>query len=423
MKQRILVVGDYSRKDFLSLFDSVKDCLELYFIEFAHENESRNNYYQSYGKGIFWKDYSSAYDLLDIIKPGKVLFFFIESFNHVALNVACKSKAIPTFHLEHGLRDYNIVALKDQARKQSIALLNKQKSDKNKNDIIKNFKKRDRIYNSLFFINTLLRSNLRLAKFLFQYYLIRKRNNIFDTFKKVNSSLRLANTYISFSPAIFETHKRLDHLEDDHNVIYIGVPYFDKYYQAYKSSRNIEGKVAIFVDHPHVTQGSFGWTKENKEVFIYNLVVACKESGYRLLVKSHPLGVVDKECWLQVAGEDKEVELIDDSTLEQEISSVSVVFGFFSTLLMPLAALPHTVVFTLEVHPSLIGKGVILSEFLVNSGVSYPVLNVHDLPSLLHNIDFYKTAQRKNKNYFVEKWMYKFDGNANERLGSVLLST
>src|SRR5688572_32206261 len=107
-KRRLLIVGDYNRKDFVEAFCKCKNDFEFYFIEYALRSEVKADYYKAYGKAIFWKDFNNAYSLLKEIKPDKVIFFFIESYNHAALNVACKNLKIPTYHLEHGFRDYKL---------------------------------------------------------------------------------------------------------------------------------------------------------------------------------------------------------------------------------------------------------------------------------------------------------------------------
>ncbi|HEX2535871.1 MAG TPA: hypothetical protein VHK69_19145, partial [Chitinophagaceae bacterium] len=103
MKRRFLLVGDYNRNDFLEISRQLKE-VDFYFIEHINAGAITNKEAGKSGTILFWKDFKSAFDLLDQVRPDKVLFYFIESFNHVALNAACKIKGVPTYHLEHGLR-------------------------------------------------------------------------------------------------------------------------------------------------------------------------------------------------------------------------------------------------------------------------------------------------------------------------------
>src|SRR5690606_6600082 len=134
------------------------------FIEFTSSSELNNNLFENYGKNIFWKDYYNAFDLLNKIRPNKVVFFFIESYNHVALNVACKELGIPTYHLEHGIRNYEFVKIKSENKTLLKASLN------NKEEIKNLITKSDRFKTFLFFFRTILSSNFRSAAFLIKYY-------------------------------------------------------------------------------------------------------------------------------------------------------------------------------------------------------------------------------------------------------------
>ena len=405
---RLLVVGDYNRRDFISLFECVVDNAEIFFLEFSYELEVKNAFFEKYGKNIFWKDFSDAYDLLEKIKPNKVIFLFIESYNHIALNVACRKKKIRTYHLEHGFRSYKISKYL-HANKTNI---NKETNIREKAPLYV------RIKTSMFFWRTVFKSKLKHAFFLFRFYLIRSRNNGFVTLKKLSSCLTVPEVFISFSPAIYEQHKVLDAFRSKIDVHFIGIPYFDRFAQI-KSNKDLHSRIALFIDHPHSTKQIFGWNKENKEKFIAEIIDICKKNKFKLLVKPHPSATVDKDCWSKMIDED--VKIVDEKDLVSILPEVKIIFGFYSTLLLPLLALEHTVGFTFENHPSLIGKEFYLSEHLKESGVSNIILNTYSLHSIFENLEHFKNIQGNHKQSFIAKWMYKFDGRSGERLRNVLL--
>ncbi|KAA9327392.1 polysialyltransferase family glycosyltransferase [Adhaeribacter soli] len=422
-KQTLLIVGDYNRNDFLSMFDDLKDSFNFYFIEFASEAEVTSFKFKEYGQNVFWKDFTDAYDLLEQLKPSKVVYFFIESYNHVALNVACKAKGVSTYILEHGFRNSNIAELIHVGRKEKSVNGKFSFSKMSLNRVSSIFRKLVNISTFLFYFRTAVKSETRIAEFLLKYYWVRSRRSTLDTIRLIDSDLRRADIYISFSPAVFDSYKQLDVLAASHQVQFIGIPYFDKFHKALRKANPGPGKekIALFVDHPHVTKGLFGWTEENKVQFIAELVKACTGEGYRLLIKSHPSGLKDQNCWKKVIAGNSQVELIDQETLEENISAISLVLGFYSTLLLPLAAIPGTVLFTFETHPELDpGKGY-LSEHLVESGVGHPLLKVEEFRQAIKDLHLYKIEQQKNKESFINKWMYKFDGQSGQRLQNFLL--
>ncbi|KAA3436584.1 polysialyltransferase family glycosyltransferase [Rufibacter hautae] len=406
-KPNLLVVCDYNRKDFLDLFKVCKQDFNFYFIEYASKNEVKNEAYKEYGQILFWKDYNDAFDLLDKINPCKVIFFFIESYNHVALNVACKERSIITCHLEHGFRDYEL-----KASLEKITSLHKTKKHLYLLDVLSNFLVKAKT--RLFFKRTVQKVSSEPKEFLERYYAVRSKNSIFNTFKLINSSYRTADLYISFSPKIYKAHQLADHLEENQKVVFIGLPSFDQWSDLQSSSQRL--KAVLFIDQAFVKQGLLGWTKSYKERFVSKLTEECGKAGYILFAKIHPLEEPSGWDTLQSQGK---LKLIDNDGFSELVSKVEVVMGFYSTLLMPLVAFPHTTIITLENHPV---DEVFPSKFLVDSGVGHPVYQIENLSQVLSSIDELHKSQLLNKKSFIENWMFKLDGKAGERLREVLLS-
>ncbi len=404
-KENILIVGDYCREDFLMPFDQVKDCLNLYFIEYTSKDELRNSDYKKYGTAIFWKDFSDAYDLLRKIKPNKVLFYFIETYNHVALNVASKSSGIKTYHLEHGIRNY---AISNSVSKQTDADINIFRK-------FNPFTMYNRVKNRLFFANTVKKSNDTDRKALNEYYEVRSTNSILDTFKKYKARFRIADHYISFSPEIFEFHIKNDHLPSTHPVTFIGVPGFDKYSNIV-CEENLNNHI-VFIDQCLPEQGLLAWSQDYRKKImkqINDLILAPK--SLNMYVKKHPLS--DSKIWANIADEHPNIVLLDnDDDLKKILSRNRVVIGFNSTLLLPLIAQNHTICFSLEIHPN----GEKYSEFLTVFKSITPVYTIEELADKLNNIDNIHFYQSKYKEEFMRKWLSIFDGNSIERFSKILL--
>lgn len=408
MKQNIIIVGDYSREDFLFVAKQLLGYFNFYFLEYADQGEIKSNYYSSYGKAIFWKDFSSSFDLVDKIKPKAVLFYFIETYNHVALNVTCKHLGIKTFHLEHGVRNYKIQELIFNSKKNETVA---QPGNR--------FKKVSNLYSKIktrfFFYNTLLKLPTQYSRFLKGYYKIRSKKDIFETFSLVKDQLRVADHYISFSPKIFEFHQKADHLDCGKKVSFTGVPSFDFLSNLKKVS---DCNDILFIDNAFESQALFGWNDTYKLEFLKALSEFANSVNKPLWIKTHPYS--NSEVY-DICRNSYGIKVIDQQEeFNEALKKSSVIIGFYSTLLMALMALDHTVCFSLEMHPE--KSNYELSSFLVETGATMKINNWEELKKCMDNIESIYHYQTRFKKKFISEWLYKFDGMASERLKNILLS-
>jgi hypothetical protein len=405
-KKRILLVGDYNRSDFLHVAKELYLEADFFFIEYLNSHYLQNKEALQYGKVIYWKDYKDAYELLTEISPHKVLFYFIESFNHVALNVASKVTGIPTFHLEHGLR-FSVAYYKE---------VNSDATTPSKMPFLRKVSQTrhifDRIRNRLFFQRTARRSPLKEKLFLVNYYKVRSRNNIFDTFQKLKSDLRLPDQYIAFSPLIFKYHQELENLAESYPVTFIGVPQFDEFSRW--SHLENAGSAILFIDQPLHEQSLYGWTLKEKKKFLIDLIGLLYLLKRKIYIKPHPFN--DLAIYNDIPSSTF-VEIMS-SDWERVVPNIDTVMGFSSTLLLPFMAMDHIACFTLEMHPG--KKKVPYSEFLLKSGVCHAVYSFEDLSKNLAALGKWHALQKPLKKEFIEKFLYKFDGNASIRLRRIL---
>ena len=81
MKKKILLNWDYVRKDHLEPFYQMMSDCEFVFI---HKKSKPSNEIDIPFQVIYWSDFKSPYDLLEIIKPDKVVFSGLESFYEIS---------------------------------------------------------------------------------------------------------------------------------------------------------------------------------------------------------------------------------------------------------------------------------------------------------------------------------------------------
>ncbi|WP_299819408.1 polysialyltransferase family glycosyltransferase [uncultured Pontibacter sp.] len=408
-KPKIIFVGDYSREDYVKLLEASKDYCEFYFLYYTSPNEEKSNFYKSYGYAIYWKNFTSAQQLLQKICPSKVVFLYIESYNHVVLNLACKSFNIPTYQLEHGLRADYVVGF-DPKFSPSLPVPYIQRL-KSKARLLLQIS--SKIKSRLFLLNSIKLLPKEAADFAREFILVRKKHNFLETSRRVASYKRIPQIYISFSHNIFKIHQKEENLPINTKVHFIGVPYFD---HLAKIKEAEEIKAVLFIDQPLAEQSLLGWTKELKHSFSKQLVTICNALGYTLLVKLHP--VQDKAGWAALS-QNHDLKLISDSDIDWYAPRVRIVFGFYSTYLLPFAALKHITLLTYEKHP--VGK-LMVSKPFTDAGVAYPIFNLEDLYNVLSGSCKIHRDQLSFKAKFTEDWLYRFDGNSGARLRDILLS-
>jgi hypothetical protein len=403
-KPKILFIGDYCRTDYLSMLDMSRDACDFWFLYFASPDEEQDKTYLNYGQAIYWSDYRSAQDLLQALVPHKVLFLYIDTYHSVVLNIACKAAGIFTYHLEHGMRaDYSIaydVTVSPQLHQSPYSRFRA---------FLYNFG--DRIKSRLFLKNSIRQFSEEDAAFAKEYISVRHRKNYLETFKIVKSLKRIADCYISFSPKVYEVHEQHDHLTRSQRVHFIGIPYFDELATV---KQTVPERAILFIDQPLAEKNLLQWSLAYKKAFVEELATIARQHNYKLYVKPHPQQ--DIAPWQDIR---KDVSIINDEELLQLSGSIPIVIGFYSTYLMPFAAMPHTTLITLENHPA---GNLNVSKSFVNAGVAHPVYSLAELPEALHNIAHLHQQQLPDKKKFEQDWLYKFDGKAGERLRDILLS-
>jgi len=408
-KPNILIVGPYTRYDYLEQFNASKHDFNFFFLEFVSPREESNKQYLNYGKAVYWSDFRNAFELLEYVKPLKVLFIFIESYNHVALNAACQVRGVHTFIIDHGILDVNI-------NFRLNAHFSKQVTYKSLRKRIIFFSLlKERLMSRLFLRNTLKLLPPSFQKDLRQFIQIRSKNRFEEAIKTGHFNSRLPNTYITFSKKNFSFYLLQDKYISESAVRYIGIPLFDELANIKPSTSY--SRTILFIDQPLATKKLLGWDVKYHSEFVSNLKYICQKLQYRLYIKLHPLqSIQEKKNWSE---DHSNVILPDISSLKNILTETHVVLGFFSTLLLPLACLEHTTLITLENHP--VGK-LDVSKSFIDAGVAHPIYSLDELPWALENIEELHQRQLPNKKKFEEDWLYKFDGKAGERLRNILLS-
>jgi hypothetical protein len=398
-----LIVADYSRQDFVSFFEGLPPSISLYFIDPLNaESVTPAPRFPPNSHCIYWKDFAHAQQLLQQLQISKVFVFFLEAYNHLALRAAAKVLGIPVVHLEHGYRSTQPLKRPAPAPPRFQLPV----SDYS-----------DRLRTQLFFFRTLLMLPGPLRRQLWRFYRLRRKSKE-AVYQPGLLELLTPDAFISFSPAIFEVHRQRLQL-DSVPVQFTGFPQFDAYLRLCPATRLQHN--LLFIDQNLAEQGLLGWTPAHRQRLLDALLAHCRQAGVQLLVKPHPYSSPD--FWQGVARLDARqegVQLLDEAGLQNALAENYLVLGFYSTLLLPLAALPHTVVFCIEDHPQ--PEEHSPSAFLLEAGVAEGIGSINEMGEKLARSAAYQQQQAPHKAAFAKEWLYQTDGHSQKRYLAALLA-
>ena len=390
-KKRILLVWWYDRADLWKPFEKLKKNFDysLLFYKFKEE-EQKSLPYDTY----FWTEFVSPFEIIDQIKPDKVIFFGVVSHYTIALNYVCKKFGIKTYQIEHGVRANLKEALK-------IENVNKIEEKKEENQVILSSNK---LHPVLFFLRTFsIRDLMVLPNFVKIFYLLRI-NKRYKALSSLKFKERLPNKYIVFTKWLGTIYRERDGALDE-QMIPIGNYFFDEYFRELPEVfPEPTEEYYLLIDQP-IYEVYEEIDERARELFYKKLALFSKKNDAVLIVKLHPsdfdnndLPVMDNLRYLK-----------EGNNLELIIQSKGA-FGFFSTLLIPAIYHKPTVLFNVRSLQMLLDW----KEFGVIELLDFMNFEPED-------INFERIgADEASHRLFVEKYLYKADGKALVRLKNEL---
>jgi hypothetical protein len=402
-RPRILVAATLGRADLLAMFGQLAERAELTFVEYAGTPGVEPERYEPYGRLTTWEEHRSARSLLDAVEPDLLAMLAIGSRNQLALRCEARRRGLRVVHVEHGYRLPRKIQLAFSLDRSTPA----------------NGAGTQATGSSLathrFFAASLPRLPLADAVHLARYALPSVGGASHEAQDAV-VDLRRPDRYVSFSPECFAFHGDFDRVPPEvaERTVYTGVPQFD----CFRSDREAEpdsGDV-VLVDHQLHNSGVLGWDERFHREWAESIHAAVVAAGRRLVVKSHPGDRTS--AWTEY--DDGSVEIVPSiELLERRARSARVTLGIMSTLQLPLAGLGWMASIAVEVHPR---QGVVLSSRMTEAGVSLPVSSFEELRAALAGVPALHERQRAAKPAFVERFLHRLDGRAEERLTAALLA-
>ncbi|MEX2140293.1 MAG: hypothetical protein WD894_13595 [Pirellulales bacterium] len=393
----ILLCWGYHRSSWIEPFERLKDDFRFSYIFYRNREEEEQRL--TADPVLYWQDYDNAHQILDAVRPKKILFMSLTSGYPIALNLAAQSRGIPTYILQHGMFGFYEDERASESR--STAL---RKTGRATNPSITGTKS-----SSLgFLIRSMGLRDLTALPWMSLFFLILRRCGYFAACKHVRFRQRLPTGYICFTERNGTIYRELDHAQPD-QIHVIGIPEYDRFFRSPSSPHEPadEAPYYLLIDQP-LAENSWGTptvSREDMIRFYEKLIAYCKSQNARLKVKLHPESY---SCgWLP---EDDKVEWIREADVVSLIRGAKACFGMFSTLVLPASVLKPLCLF--DVKPSS------MVTDLSQRGMAAVLDFFKFAPSDIH----FHQIEHTGPNFprFVEDYFFSLDGGSADRLAEVL---
>ena len=395
---RILVAATLGRADILSMFQGLVGRADMTFVEYARNwgEGLDESIYRPYGVLTTWEAHRSARALLDWCRPDRIAMLAVGSRNQLALRIEAARRRIEVVHLEHG---YRLPASAwDDAGLRTPRRLGPSSAVRT---------------NRFFAGSTIGAAGLLTLEAGTRATLARA-----GTAHPRLAAYRRPDRYVSFAPECFEYHRVVDRVPAElaRRTIYIGVPQFDCFVVR-KTRSPTDQRLAVMADHQLHNGGIRGWSAEFRREWASRIEAVLREMFWRLVVKRHP---GDRENVWERADPSVVTQVGSIEELASRAERAALVLGTGSTLQLPLIGSPQTAGAALEIHPL---PGPALSGPVVDAQVAEQVADFDDLRRLLGRTEDLHRRQAPHKPVFIDRFLYRLDGKARERLAVALCSS
>jgi hypothetical protein len=396
---RILLSRDYDRIDHLrSICEATRGSeLSLLYRKYPDAQSTSVD-----AKILYWSEFATPYEILDRVRPDKIVFTDIETFYEVALNIAARRAGIPTFVYEHGLRYAGEVQVAyDAGNPASVAL----SGFASRRGIVQ------RLHTLRFYLSALrdctTSERVTLLRFLYR----RSVDDMTVALSESQFDLRLADAYINYSVENTAFLRQRDGMALSRFRL-IGNPSLDEYFDETLDASHVPKEdFYLLIDSPLVEVESIAMPGREKAAFLEKLSAFAKRKGAKLYVKLHPYSYLYGFA-ADYLPKDENIIYGRDVPVGPLLRRARGCFGLVSTLMTVAPCLNRCIVFRLPNQP--------FPDDLVARGVAGGLDFHHFLPE---DISFDGAAAAPEAlARFVDDYLYKADGKATERLRALLMT-
>lgn len=387
-KPRVLFNFGYHRKGWIAPIERLRDVLDITYIFFL--DPALETARHTTEKVVFWNDFTSAQQLLDKLKPDKIVFMSIDSGLNIVLNHVARKRGVRTYILQHGLLS-NYADYRSRDRK-------------SKGMRVPSERPQTSFSTGAFFKSSLSLADLAaLWLFPLHNYLRKKESQRFaDRWVRFNA--RMPDFYICYTEQNSLIHRQTD-APLPSKFRYIGIPELDEFFVARRSSPH--HRYFLLIDQPFADNryGEHICSREQMIAHYETLNNYCVANGARLVVKLHPESY--HSDWLP--DHENITWLRDTAELPDLVLNAEGCFGYFSTLLLPAIVFNRCVLFRVSENE------------MQRDAHRFGLAALIDFFNY-HPDDFrWDRLSKEGLNEFVQKYLLFADGKSVDRLRDILL--
>jgi hypothetical protein len=398
----ILFLGiDLNRNDLLKNFTLLKNRASCFFLENFSPLEVSGSMAGEIGKIIYWKDFSDAFELIESIKPDKIVYALIDNYYHFALFFAARQNNIPIFYIDHGIRfEEEIEQVYGMYHKKGLAF-----------SINKSYPKAALgYYKHRFFRKTVKKLPKAEGKILKKLFIDRTILD-YGPFMIKDGHYLQPDDFIIYSEETWKYHKFLfGFTSRKPRIQFTGIPALDEFTELGKVPFGHKKPGVLYIDQPLHEQNLLGWKRESKIEHLRMLASIVHEQGYKLYVKPHPW---NETLYDEAMAESKEFEVLNEMDFTFIQNNIRVVIGYNSTLLLGFCALENFLTICITDHPVIFTPN--LSQGIVKYHVAVEVKNINELGNVLKYPANYMKDKTDHLKEFHSGMMFSFDGMALKR--------
>jgi hypothetical protein len=408
MNLRFLLIVPPLRQDFYAYLEQTPNA-DFYILFYEHEKDSVGVPLPSFIKGqYFWSHYRTPKELLEEIRPSKLIFFEILEQRQISLIITANYYKYTTFYLEHGAAgDKETARQRSQSGKLGHVLFNRvpnivNRLSKSSGDalLVKKF-----YFSSIGLLGMGSKKNFLRLPFLMLWY---KPNKALMACKFPE---RIPDKCILFNRTNFEEFELYTGVTEA-NCTMEGVPFLDDFYR----ERNDDSGGIVYVEHPLLEEGLCGWTGEHHKRIALALFQLAEVRKEKVLVKLHPRSSI--ALWMSYNLKSDFFQIVQEGNFTEDYLRSKLILSYASSLVSGFLCAKKNVVL-LAWHPVPHIFGADFSQ----TGLCHLSMTVDDLndklDSWISNNLAINNADKSSK--FIREFNFPFDGKATERVIDTLI--
>jgi len=241
---------------------------------------------------------------------------------------------------------------------------------------------------------------------LLHFSLARKKHGLTLGLYRAKYKFREADHYINFTLHNASYIMKRDGVKAG-KIESIGNPSFDTYFNYFNAKENIgkTGDYFLLIDAPYCEQEYFKLEQKEKIDFYEKLNALCQQKNKRLVVKLHPLSYNSNYF-----PQHKKIEYLKEANIAKLICEAEACFMINFSTLSPLAMIYAPIAY--------FNTRVNLFDAELSS---LNLLQEYDFHSFETNEIVFTKVDEASKKLLINKYLYKTDGKATERLKQILL--